>query len=518
MDRITKVNSVSGGNFTAQLNLCDFIIPPGMIINMKKSHLMINCDIQNDGTAGINNTTITKNSLARGELYGLAPAPIMIKHCSLEFENAGKVEDIRDVNVLRCNLDQYEKDPIEKVCQSYRGFNGINDGNILSGSPFRDLVKEGTVVSVNKSHDIRVDMKDLFGLGQVEQLDTGRYGQGMLHLTLDLDDIGFQTYAGKTADDALGGAYWAQIERRSNAAGATTELSTNGSVGARTAGAGNEATGTIAAADVAGAIYTMTREYDSLEDSPFYVGQQVEYGFTNSAAPPAVVAETKTITAISYNSATKKIALTVDTALTAGGAGDLTLVSLTGVDSPANTLKVNNVTLVLYEDTSGQTPPTEIQYNTYTVEKDTENAITAYSKMFYVEPECANMIVCVPDGDTTTGGATTASKYISDLDISDYRLRVNGVDLTNRAIKMNTPEHWDRLGRTFLNREVELKSLRSKIVKISNHRDAEAGTPEVKLIAECFPVTATAKQVQIDINSGHGVRSIYLFKQVSREI
>jgi len=506
MDRITKVNSVQGGDFSATQNLCDFIIPSGMVINMKKSHLMINCDITNDGSTGINNTVLAKTSLARNEGLGLAPAPIMIKHCSLEFENAGKVEDIRDVNVLRCNLDQYEADPIEKVCQSYRGFNGINDGNILSGSPFRDLVKEGTVVSTNKSHDIRVDMKDLFGLGQVEQLDTGRYGQGMIHLTLDLDDIGFQTYAGKTVDDAQGGGYWSQVERRSNADVAA--LSTNGSVGAR----GALDTGTIAAADVAGAIYTMTRDYDSLEDSPFYVGQQVEIGFTNSATPPAPVTEPKTINAITYNAATKKISLTVDSALTPGGAGDLTLVKLTGLDSPANTFKVNNVTLVLYEDTSGESPPPQIQYNTYTVEKDTENAITAYSKMFYVEPECANIIICVPDGE-----GANPSKYISDLDISDYRLRVNGVDLTNRAIKMNTPEHWDRLGRTFLNREVELKSLRSRIVKIINHRDASVGA-EVKMIAECFSVTASAKQLQVDINSGRGVRSIYLFKQVSREI
>jgi len=510
MDRITKINSVQGGDFSATQNLCDFIIPSGMVINMKKSHLMINCDIQNDASAGINNTVLTKTSLARNESFGLVPAPIMVKHASLEFENAGKVEDIRDVNVLRCNLEQYEKDPIEKVCNSYRGFNGINDGNVLSGSPFRDLVKEGDVVSVNKSHDIRVDMKDLFGLGEVEQLDTGRYGQGMAHFTLDLDDIGFQTYAGKTAGDAQGGGYWAQIERRSNAA--TDTLSTNGSVGTRTAGAGNEATGTIAAASIAGAIYPMTRDYDSLEDSPFYVGQQVEYGFTNSATPAVAVTEIKTINAISYNPATKKISLTVDSALTAGGAGDITLVKLTGVDSPANTFKVNNVTLVLYEDTTGSSPPSSIQYKTYTVEKDTENAITAYSKMFYVEPECANMIVCVPDGE-----GANPSKYISDLDVSDYRLRVNGVDLTNRAIKMNTPEHWDRLGRTFLNMDNELKSIRSKILKISDHRDAE-GPVSVKLIAECFPVTASAKQVQVDINSGRGVRSIYLFKEVVREI
>lgn len=506
MDRITKINSVQGGDFSATQNLCDFIIPKGMVINMKKSHLLINCDIQNDGSTGINNTVLTKSSFARAEAYGLAPAPIMIKHAALEFENVGKVEDIRDVNVLKCNLSEYEKDPIEKVCESHNGFNGINDGNNLSGSPFRDLVKSGDVVSVNKSHDIRVDMKDLFGLGEVEQLDTGKYGQGMAHFTLDLDDIAFQNYAGRTADDAQGGGYWALVERRSNANAGT--LSQNGSVGTRA----NINNGDIVAGDVAGAIYQMTRDYDSLEDSPFYVGQQLEYTFDINAGA-AGQTNTKTINAISYDSANKKISLTMDSALNGGAATELNNVSVTGLDSPANTFKVNNVTLVLYEDTSGQSPPSSIQYKTYTVEKDTENAITAYSKMYYVEPECANVIICSPDGE-----GANPSKYISDLDISDYRLRVNGVDLTNRAIKMNTPEHWDRLGRTFLNMDKELKSIRSKVIKISNHRDTEAGTPEVKLIAECFPVTASAKQVQVDINSGRGVRSIYLFKEVVREI
>ncbi|MAN61067.1 MAG: hypothetical protein CMI60_03875 [Parvibaculum sp.] len=479
---------------------------------MKKSYLMINCDIQNDGSAGINNTVLTKSSFARAEQYALAPSEIMIKHAHLEFENTGMVEDIRDVNVLKCNMKQYSEDPIKKISDSYRSFNGINDGNSLAGSPFRDLVKSGSVVSTNKSHDIRVDMSSLFGLGEVEQLDTGRLGQGMMHLTLDFDDIGFQSYTGKTADDVQGGSYWGLVEARSNATGA--QRSSNGSVGTRTA----INKGTIAAADVAGAIYQMTRDYDSLEDSPFYVGQQVEISFTNSATPPVAVAETKTINSISYNAGNKKISLTVDSALTPGGAGDLTLVSLTGIDSPANTFVVNNVTFVMYEDVSGQKPPSSIQYKTYTVERDTENAITAYSKMFYVEPECANMFVLCPDGDTSGTPAATPSKYISDLDISDYRLRVNGADLTNRPIKMNTPEHWDRLGRTFLNMDMQLNSIRSKVPKISNQRATEDGVPEIKLIAECFSLTASAKQVQVDINSGRGVRTIYLFKEVIREI
>lgn len=510
MDRISKINSVQGGNFTPDQNLCDFVIPSGVIIDMKKSYLMINCDIQNDGSKGINNTVLVKSSFARGENYTLTPSDIMIKHAHLEFENTGMVEDIRDVNVLKCNMKQYSEDPIKKVSDSYRSFNGINDGNSISGSPFRDLVKSGAVVSTNKSHDIRVDMSSLFGLGQVEQLDTGRLGQGMMHLTLDFDDIAFQTFGGKTANALQGGGYWALIESRSNAAAA--DVSNNGSVGTR---AGSETAGTIIAGDVAGAIYQMTRDYDSLEDSPFYVGQQVEYTYSidGAGAGGANQTETKTITNISYDTSTKKISLTVDSALNTATATQLNNVRLTGEDCPANSFVVNNVTFVMYENVSGQKPPSSIEYKTYTVERDTENAITAYSKMIYVEPECANMFVLCPDGD-----GASPSKYISDLDISDYRLRVNGADLTNRPIKINTPEHLDRLGRTFLNMDMQLNSIRSKVPKISNQRAQEEGCPEVKLIAECFPITASPKQVQVDINSGNGVRTIYFFKEVIRQI
>jgi len=83
---------------------------------------------------------------------------------------------------------------------------------------------------------------------------------------------------------------------------------------------------------------------------------------------------------------------------------------------------------------------------------------------------------------------------------------------------MNTPEHWDRLGRTFLNMEHPLKSLRAAVPVITNQRAAAGGVKTSKMIAECFPVSASAKQVQVDINSGHGIRTIYLFKEVVREI
>lgn len=509
MDKITKLNSRQGGAFTASQNLVDFDIPSGMNIDMTKSHLLLNCDLTNSGASGITCDILNKTDFARSETKALVPPVIMVKNCSLYGDRSGMLEDIRDVNVLKSNLQEYSQDNIEKVCQSYYGFNSTNDGNNLAGTPFRDLVKDGSTASTNKSHDMKIKMSDLFGLGE-HTVSTDKTGQMTMHLELDFANIATQQFFGETNDDDNGGGYWGQVESRSSTTG---NKSSNGSLGATRK---SETKGTIAAATVvAGATYQMTRDYDSLEQSPFWVEQQIKVTRTPDAGVEGV--ETRTIKGISYNPADKKISLTFDTALNGGANAELDDVSITGVDSVAQTFVVNNMTLVVYEDMSGKAPD-KIEYKTYTVEKDTENALTSYSKNFYIEPECANLIICCPDGDTSGTPAATPSAYISDLNISDYRLRVNGEDLTNRAIKMNTSEHYDRLGRTFLNMDMPLKSVREKLIKVNNQRATEAGTPSVKMIAECFAITNSAKQVEVDINSGNGVRNIYLFKEVIRQL
>tara|TARA_R100001086_G_scaffold247308_1_gene181204 strand:- start:407 stop:1909 length:1503 start_codon:yes stop_codon:yes gene_type:complete len=500
MDKITKLNSRQGGAFSASTPLVDFDIPEGMNIDMTKSHLVLNCSLNNDGTSGITCDTLRKTNFAAGEVNLLVPPVIMVQNCHLSGSRSGMLEDIRDINVLKSNLMEYSQDNIEKVCQSYYGFNGINDGVNMMGSPFRDLVKEGTTASTNKSHDMKIKMSDLFGLGE-HTVSTDKTGQLTMHLELDFSNINTRQAFGNTVDDNNDGGYWTAVESRSST---TADKSSNGALGATRQA---EDKGQIAAATVPGAVYQMTRDYDSIEDSPFWVSQQLRIGYDINGGD-ANQFETKTVSGISYNPANKKISLTLDTALNGGAVTQLDNVSLRGVDSPANTFVVNNATLVVYEDMMSK-PADKIQYKTFTVEKDTENALTTYSKNYYIEPECANLIIIAPEN---------GSGYIGDLDISTYRLRVNGEDLTNRAITMNSPEHYDRLGRTFLNMDMPLKSIREKTIKVSNQRAVEQGTPSVKMIAECFAITNSAKQVEVDINSGNGVRNIYLFKEVIREL
>ena len=89
-----------------------------MNVDMSKSHLLINCDITNDGTKGICCETLTKTDFANGESKALVPGVIMIKNCHLSGSRVGMLEDIRDVNVLKSNLKEYTEDNIEKVSQS----------------------------------------------------------------------------------------------------------------------------------------------------------------------------------------------------------------------------------------------------------------------------------------------------------------------------------------------------------------------------------------------------------------
>ena len=114
MDKIIKLNSRQGGPFNQQQNLCDFDLPGDGTYNLADSY--INLYARVTGTTGA--STITnmgtndqrvatlanlavnwKDSPARS-FYNIA----MVKNCALSSEQAGVLEDIRRVDILKQNL------------------------------------------------------------------------------------------------------------------------------------------------------------------------------------------------------------------------------------------------------------------------------------------------------------------------------------------------------------------------------------------------------------------------------
>ncbi len=499
MNSITKINSVQGGVLTASQNLVDFNIPSGMKLDMSKSYVNLNVSINPGDPAGrIHVLNMLKNSLGDAFNHALAPSVSMVKHASLRFENVGMVEDMRDVNILRTNARVYETDCGEMISEDFQGINGKKNEFGLFGSPFVDFSKEGTVASKYKDHDIRIPLSELYGLGD-QVIDTGKYGAGHMHLELSLSDVA--VYERQGANAAAGSGYWALIELRSQADPAN--LSSNGSVGTR-----NNATSgdvTVAQATAAGgATIPMTRLYDSLEESPFFVGMEVSVAGTNMTNADFH------ITAISYNTATKIITLTLNAVIAlTDGAQPATQVSLTGKNSAGNnSFSFNSAQLVAYEDTSGTPSPDSIEYKTYTTEVDTTAAQISYRRMFFLEPECTNVLLMAP---------LAGSNVLSDLDVTSYRFRVNGEETTNRPVPVPGPLHLDRIGRVLLNQDKDLKNVRELTQDIDG-RGYNNGAHLTRMYAEAVPLTASQKQFEVELNSVTGATKIFLYKEVLRKL
>lgn len=497
MNSITKINSVQGGVLTSDQNLVDFNIPQ-MKLDMSKSYININCEVNaTDGSGKIHLLNMIRSDWGNSFDNGLCPSIVLVKNASLHYENIGMVEDIRDVNVLKCNSRNYELDCEDQMCEDFKGLNGKKDEHGIYGSPFVSFNKEGDTVSKYKTHDVKIPMSEIFGLGD-QIVDGGKYGSGSLHLELDLAKIGLIEKQASTA--GTGSAYWAVKDIRSQVD--PTALSSNGSVGARN----NDVSGTITNSDAtnaSGAILNMTRLYDSIEESPFFNGMEVSVSGTNMTNADF------TITNISYTTATKKVVLTLNDVITIGGdgSGDATVCSLVGKNSAGASVVFNSAQLVAYEDTSGISAPDKIQYKTYTSEVDSSNAMTSFSRLYFVEPECSNVLVMTP---------LNASDILSDLDVTSYRIRVNGEETTNRSVVARSPLHYDRIGRVLLNQDKTLKNITEVVYDIDG--TGFTGSHLSSIIAETVPMTSSQKQFEIEIASTSGLTKIYLYKEVLREI
>lgn len=498
MNSITKINSIQGGVLTSTQNLVDFQIPEGMKLDMSKSYININTEINSGDPAGkIHLLNLVKNGMGNNYNHGNAPAITLVKNASLNFDNVGMVEDIRDVNILKCNSRNYEMDVDQLRSEDFKGLNGRKDECGLFGSPYVDFIKEGDTASKYKQHDIRIPLSEIFGLGE-SVVDTGRVGSGNLHLELDLNNLAL--YERQGSDAGAGVGYWTDTDIRSQVDPAN--LSSNGSVGTRS----NATTGEVSVADATnagGALLTMTRLYDSLEESPFFNGMEVSVSGTNMTDADFTVVN------ISYTPATKKIQLTLDAIITlTNNANPATGVSLTGKNSAGGgSVSFNSAQLVAYEDTSGTPAPDKIEYKTFTSEVDSSSPMTSYSRLYFVEPECSNVLIMTP---------LAGSSILSDLDVVNYRIRVNGVETTNRPVPAQHPLHYDRISRVLLNQDKTLKNVQERVFDVNAF--GIAGSHLSAMIGETVPLTNSQKQFEVEINSTAGLTKIYLYKEVQREL
>lgn len=116
-------------------------------------------------------------------LYNVA----MVKNCSMTSELQGSLEDIRRVDILRQNLNEYTLTTDEKQSLEYQSLRQLTPRNYLRNSTFRELHNEGTAPSRTVQSRIRIPMSQLFELGQLTAYPAQKMGKTRIHLEMNLD-------------------------------------------------------------------------------------------------------------------------------------------------------------------------------------------------------------------------------------------------------------------------------------------------------------------------------------------
>jgi len=497
MFRFSKINSKQAGPFkTPQNRMIDIDLPADTVINMNESfvQLLLSIETQNPDVV---------NYVPRSTTEDFIPMNLdLVRNCSLRGAKTGKLEDIRRVNLLKHNMNLLSKSNEQKLSLIDSLYQQTDYYSHHLYSPFVDFNKEGGSESQYRNAALRIPLSDLFELGSTQTMDTSKTGTLTIHLELEnLNNLTLEHK--KLFNDPAEGALL-----------------------------------DIDDGDSRNTLITVA-QYPNLELSPFFVGQVLNLqGETSPPQDPSdvVIPPQVKITSINRNP-DLTLSLGIDISLPNNSDPESFTYEgllLTEPDEiiPA-TLNVLTCEIGLCEVMGAKMPTnvSNLEYTTWTTEEYSNGPQRQLNKIFEVEPEAVNAVLMM---DTTT------SNLISNNEgITDYRMRVDNMDVYNRDILVNKETekekyihdslHYDSIIRTFKNLGYPLKDLTlmglKREVPIGDEGYQSrftAANQQIMLMCCPLPLTPLNKKLQFNITAGKTelsrVENVVLYKQVIRNI
>lgn len=488
--RVIKLSSRQSAPITQTQNLLDFELPAGKF-DLSRSYLVMESQLDQPA----NNLNIFVGSYP-GNTDNIYDNISLVRHASLRSATKGVIETSRHVNVLRSNLKPLTDSSGERFSDLYTGkFQGMPDRNGLMGSQWRELEKTGTTASVSKSHEHIIPLSDIFNFAKHDYYDTQRHGDLSINLEMAPESLAAQVVLSDAVGSLIpGAAYWPTIEAPETAANRdiTTPAPAPG-------------TGTNFPQPV-----TMTRKYDTIGNSPFFVGQVVTVAGTNVAA-----VDTR-ITEITYTQSTRTIQLSFNDVLpVAGGdASNMVITSRTGAAGPTPVFPKCDLVLVEVDEIAN--PPDEYQYTTYKVQEDTQPTANL-NKTYQIGPLCKNVMLCMPPA----GAGANPRDLHATKRVDTYRFSVNNKFIQNRLIPTLsgndhiTGLHKTQQMKTFDNMDDKMKG-NGYFFRAGLRNDTLQPADVDYMLMTPVPLTGSQKMfgVEINMNAGAGnVDQLYIFEE-----
>ena len=512
MENFIKLQSSQGiFDVSGNKNLCTFQLPANSgSYDLSQSFININCKIESTSTDAVvgdadapdpvYNLGLVINESARGtgnsfqSLINCENA-VLVKNARM-LCSKGKIEDIRKVDCLRSNLALYKQSDDNQVRNTY-GLSNSADNDSMPKQPLNSLVGEGLQASEKRSHDIRIPVSSIFEMGKSTVYDTSYYGHTKLDLELNLQKL---AVINKTSATLSASRYL--LRTATDTYVAMKDMLATGQTG------------------VAGSpSYSLVSKvpYESLEDSPFYVGQRCDLakaGGTGTLANSVVQ-----IKSIKFAVSTDKqpddaganqvvggnliIQLTAPVGTMTTGQ-TLTGITLTPKDPTTNPITINNIELVAKMSSETETEAT--QYTTYVAQEDTAPAGDSINRTYSLPPNTTNCYVMFNN-----------PIYSSEA-LDTYRITMDGVDLTNRDVKVGSALHYDLISQVFINRGQAVGSLEEQMYNSAKNRGATNDTENMVVVMFPVKLKSSNTQLGLELNGTALSGKIIVYSEVIKEL
>ena len=508
-DKVIRISSQQGFSdvFGAELgpptnlNLLDFTIPRGMVVDLSKSYIAFNTSVSVptvnvggtatgwDGTEPIN-TMLTMSGMAAGNIQFEVPNVALIKNASIMSDRHGQIESLRRVDTLKSALWNLEHDAEERKddMNAFTGPKGLlGTGNqssyflesCVESNDNNDAAIPGAT-SRQLARDVKVPLKDIFGICSADDWSTDKHGETRMH---------FETNWNKVEQQSLGGQEDVSVS--------FDETNTWGACAA---------VGPLVAAASSSTLELSYTYVNPAQECPFFVGQRILVKATNPAGqvtpiPPAGISVV--ISAMTTgNPGLGKMTITTATPfvtndINPAGAGTWTDVTIEADNSYAVPCKiaVNRAELVLFTINDGQSTSDEYNFVSYTLDQDNGNGITSFSRGYVVEPSAVNFFCCL----CPNGTMLPMTEYTS------YRYAIDNVEQTgNRSVTRNSPIQYDRLTRCLdvASPTTEWRNAQLAFFRVQPNTDAtptQATSYTAKNTIICETMTATPSPKYLDL-------------------
>jgi len=482
MENILKIQSREGGPFTIDQNRVTLSIPAGKVYNLAKSYVSIMGRVNTISPDGSVYSAQIRYTQPDGTVTGLAPSPAcMVKNSRMTSAKYGVMEDIRRPDLWFCNQNVLEESNddlqghfFEAPVQPFVRTN-------TKGSVYRELHREGTVPSRDLVAPFKIPLSQMFALGK-HTIDTNSLGRIDLHLELQLDRFRAEQLLKST--DNFGNAD-------------NKEFADIGGVGVYNT-------------------LTTKKVFKRLEDSPYFVSQSLKIvvGTEVGGIDPPAFSLITGIEWIRTGVDAGKIRLTfADPIATFADALDnWSDVTVEGRDATSLEFTADFAEITLQESMEEKVDMSKgLTYSTISTEEDNGNSLTSFRKTYFLEPNAYNLWCVLPDADNDLQSNLA--------NVTDWRLRLDGEDLTDRNIIKGSPLDDDRVAMTMLNGGRMLKSLVNAIPKDDTQNKDTWTLAQTKMLCNPIPLTAQRKILDVTINAtGTGVNRFVLFKEISKTI